>query len=404
MRTQSALLLATEPLLTVDKSQFDDRNVSYNYSQRQLHHVKSEADLPHHPKASFLPAIDTSVQSHLLSAAATSEHDLGETFFGASHTPSVAHVNTSYSYQHAPHQHEESPMSLYPLDPNWQRNVPLNAGINAFQSPGVELGQPSASSSATSAYPRSAAWPVSKSTAFPETIQEQSNTPAGDMTFIPYQPPPVRSMSGDTGSHMLAKAMPVMPQERISRRTTPLTDNSVRATAVLTPSPPPTADHDPLPRRGRRPVRKSASEQQLHDQQRQHQHQLQLYPVQPQRTRPRHRGSGSNATIESGPIRGVGREEFSRRKSSSAASTSPRGGGESPLQVPHFLVVVNTFQPASRVCPCVACTKPKTSLLLSFISPLSRALAHRLPCRLQTRPALKYQARYPCPRHFRQHQ
>lgn len=320
--------------------QYDARNTAYGIGQpQQLHHARSEANMRQVSKPPLLPVLDTSVQRHPMPTMIPAGRRESSSYTSISHGPSPVSITSSYGVPYASHQYQDSPMSSSGLrDPQWRDRVPANMDSN---SPATNIGTASTPTSTTSAYHRGAPWASSASPSIPPPILEQSDSSERDLRFVPYDPTyEARNVSGNAPAYTnTAGQVPLTtPQERIGQRAVPLVSRTMSASTVEKPPPSPVEPNDPLPRRGRRPVRKSASEQQLHEQQRQHQHQLQLTHIQPQRTRARHR-QASGATTESGPIRGIPKEDLRRKSSSSAASIGSRGDTASPLQGPGYLAV-----------------------------------------------------------------
>lgn len=334
-----------------------------------------------------------------MSATVAGDHRRGSPYPSVSHGLSPASAHPSYGVHYISQQFHDSPTASSSLsDAQWRQRTLPNMGLGSGYSHTGNPNATSAPTSATSTYPRGAPWAPTVSPSIPAPILERSDQSGSDLTFVPYDPSNQGShVSGDPPGYVSpgSQGSATFAQERMRQRAGPSGARATSASIVDKPPPSPTEANDPVPRRGRRPVRKSASEQQLHDQQRQHQHQLQLTHVQPQRTRVRRQASGT--VNESGPIRGVAREEYSRRKSSSALSAS-KGEVGSPLQGAGYLMVKLYFHRLHISAPALR-TEQDSTINSSFIRPLSRNPANHKPPRTPTRPKAPYQRHHP-PRHY----
>jgi hypothetical protein len=231
-----------------------------------------------------------------------------------------------------PWQCQPPALSPSAVERNWQHVVPLKQPAEAPSTLMTSFPSSSAPSSAASAHPSTAPWVSLSSPTMPTPTSEHSSS-LNDLTIIPYDPRQSGSASSsDDRGPVTSRVVLVIVKESNKSRPPPAYQNPQ---VPATDSPPVAApvDNDPVPRRGRRPVRKRASEQQLHDQQQRHQHQFHLQHPPPQRnSRTRYRHSSAATAHEIGPLRGFGaaREETSRRKSS-IMSASSKGDSDSPL-------------------------------------------------------------------------
>lgn len=312
----------------------------FNSSQHQqpLQTVKSEGHINRRPNCPPLfPLIDTAVYGSgiLGTQPPRIAHSGREGPYSCAQpqasSPTVAETPHGY-YQGFSRQYQPPALSPSAVERNWQHVVPSSQPTEA---PGTLMTSfpSSGATSAASAHPSTGLWVSPSSPTMPTPTSEHSSSSFNDLTIIPYDPRQSGSASSsDDRGPATSRAAPAIVTESNKSRPPPASQNpQVPATG----SPPVAApvDNDPLPRRGRRPVRKSASEQQLHDQQQRHQHQLNLQHPLPQRSnRARYRHSSTATAHEIGPLRGLGaaREETSRRKSS-IASASSKGDSDSPL-------------------------------------------------------------------------
>ena len=321
--------------------QYDDtRSTTFHSPQHRqpLHAVKSEGHItrrPHYPPLYTL--LDTALQESNVPDVHPTQiaQSRGEDQYpnAQHHTSSPTVAETPYDHVF-PYQYHLTVQPPNAVENNWQQVVP-SSQPPAPEAPNTSvssLTSSSAPSSATSIHPSTAPWlpqPPSPPTV-PTPTSERSSSSPHSLTFIAYQHPGGGAPSGgDRGPVVASKPENNKPRPPPSAYQNPQVSAASQTQPAAATS---AAVNDQIPRRGRRPVRKSASEQHLHDQQRQHQHQLHLQNP-PRSTRQKYRPSNPAPAHEIGPVRGVGaaREETSRRKSSIASASSSKGDSDSPL-------------------------------------------------------------------------
>ncbi|KAF8312474.1 hypothetical protein DL93DRAFT_1307552 [Clavulina sp. PMI_390] len=317
---------------TITQSQVDHRN-SYYPAQPPVPapgpYSRSQGAIRQPPKPPSLPVIDTSFRTRGAPSGGLPASSAHSPYNPAPYAPSPLSATSSHGFpSHAGPQFVNSPLSASAPE-TWQRHTIPNSGGDAGLYPASGIVPSSVPSSGTSLYPSGQSWAPPTTPGFPASPVDRHPQPGSKANFDLYN-----------------SSYPAAPDSRGSAPPRP--HEITRTMSSSSVDPPPPVD-DSLPKRGRRPMRKSASEQQLQ------------HPQPPRRAR---KAQGPTGAIgETGPIRGVGREEAGQRRK----SVTMKGDGSAPQ--PSLMHLATSHSKASEIAPSAMGTAPTSAGLTTGSQP-----------------------------------